>query len=250
MHHRDLAEDGSGTTICPGQRQRIARSRYLVRRGDRPHAIHWIEKGWAARYKLLRDGRRHITHFYLPGDICDLGWVSGRQVEQPVIALTPIESVCVERSWIERKLARSAGFSRKVAQQSLVDRVAQDEWLVSLGCKTAIEKIAHLFCELSLRLQGNGQASAASAPCPLSQQHLGDFTGMTPVHVCRTLRELRGRDLIELKRGRLRIPDFARLARLCAFEGDYLRSDSGRGATGPKSANDAAGLTFVAIASR
>jgi CRP-like cAMP-binding protein len=60
---------------------------FLARRNETPRAIWLIEEGWAARFKLLRDGRRHISRFYAPGDLCDLSWLVTKAADQSIVAL-------------------------------------------------------------------------------------------------------------------------------------------------------------------
>lgn len=201
---------------------RLRRHHYIVRRGERPNAVLLLQDGWAARYKLLSDGRRHISQFYMPGDICDLSWLVSGEAGQAVTALTPIRAIAVERSKVEDRLGSDARFSHGVAVDSLLRLEAQAEWMVTLGCRSAIERLGQLICELYLRIERSGRASNSECAFPLSQQHLADFTGMSAVHVCRTLRLLKRDKLLQLRRRSLVIPDFSSLALSCAFNGAYL----------------------------
>lgn len=199
---------------------------FLVRKRETPQAIWLIEDGWAARFKLLRDGRRHISRFYAPGDLCDLAWLVTDSADQSIIALTPVRAARFDRHRLDSRMRIDPAVSLTVARDALAEMRAQAEWLVTLGCKSASEKIAYFLCELYLRLERRGQARDHNCDFPLSQQDVADFTGMTAVHACRTLRDLREAGLIELRRRRLRIIDFARLARMASFDRDCLSSES------------------------
>lgn len=201
---------------------RLRRHHYLVRRGERPDKLVLIQDGWAARYKILRDGRRHISQFYTPGDLCDPSWLVSRDAGQSVIAVTPIRALAIDCEQAEERFSRAAAFSRRVASDSLSRLEAQAEWLVSLGCKSARERVGQLVCELYLRLERTGRAAHHRCEFPLSQQHLADFTGMTAVHVCRTLGRMRDDRLIDVKSRRLSILDSAGLTRTCSFDAAYL----------------------------
>ena len=67
-----------------------------------------------------------------------------------------------------------------------------------------------------------GLASDDSYELPVTQVDLADTTGLTPVHVNRTLKELRQQGLIEIKRRRLKILDLPRLRTLAEFRPNYL----------------------------
>lgn len=202
---------------------------FLVRRNEIPRAVWHIEDGWAARFKLLRDGRRHISRFYAPGDLCDLSWLVTNAADQPVVALTPIRAARLDRHRLDTRMRIDPTLSLTVARDALAEMRSQAEWLITLGCKSACEKIAHFLCELYLRLERRGNAREHSCDFPLSQQDVADFTGMTAVHACRTLREMREDGVIELRRRRLRILDFAKLARIGSFDGRYLDAEMADG---------------------
>jgi CRP-like cAMP-binding protein len=199
---------------------------FLAHRGERPRALWLIEEGWASGYKVLRDGRRHISRFYMPGDLCDPSWLAADEVDQLVVSITPIKAIPLDRSQMETRLQSDPAFSGRLAFEGFARLRAQSEWLVTLGCKSATERLSQLICELFCRLAANGRVEGDRCDFPLSQQDMADFTGMTPVHVCRTLKELRTSRLIELRRRRLRILDFERLAKLCGFDGAYIEAET------------------------
>jgi CRP-like cAMP-binding protein len=204
----------------------------LMRRGERPATIWYIEEGWAARFKLFRDGRRHISRFYAPGDFCDLSWLVAGAADQSVMALTPLRAAQIERTRLDARLRSDTTLALAVARDALAEMRWQSEWLVTIGCKSAAERIAQFLCELYFRLERRGKAREKICDFPLSQQDVADFTGMTAVHACRTLRELRNCGVIELRRRRLRIIDFPRLVRMAAFDANYLEDPMAETASG------------------
>lgn len=120
---------------------------------------------------------------------------------------------------------RSPILARALRMNALVDRATAREWLVNLGRRSAMERLAHLFCELLLRLQVVGYVSDEGYPLPLTQLDLADTTGLTPVHVNRTLSNLRARGLITLRSRRLIVRDLPRLWSLAEFDPRYLHLD-------------------------
>lgn len=199
---------------------------YLARRGERPVTLWLIEDGWAICYKMLRDGRRHISRLYLPGDLCDPTWLATDEIDQMVISSSPVQALAVDRRLMEVRLSQDSAFASALAFDSLSRLRAHSEWLITLGCKSASERLGQFFCELYVRLQLSGRMRGDSCDFPLSQQDVAEFTGMTPVHVCRTLRELRLEKLIELRRRKLHILDFERLSKHCGFDDRYLKNAS------------------------
>ncbi|WP_238291148.1 Crp/Fnr family transcriptional regulator, partial [Methylobacterium longum] len=105
---------------------------------------------------------------------------------------------------------------------TLVDEATLREWLVNVGRRSAEERIAHLMCELLLRLRAVGRTAGDGYALPITQEDLADTTGLTSVHVNRTLGSLKQRGLIALSGRQLRILDLAGLETLAEFKPNYL----------------------------
>ena len=104
----------------------------------------------------------------------------------------------------------------------LVDQSILRSWIVSIGRRTSQERIAHLMCELYIRLRNIGLATDDRCEIPLTQSVLADATGLTPVHVNRVLKRLRVEKVMDLRSGSLTILDPGKLARIAGFDEDYL----------------------------
>ena len=98
------------------------------------------------------------------------------------------------------------------------------EHLVNIGRRSALERTAHFFMELAERLSLVGLATETEFKCPLSQFVLADALGLTSIHVNRTLRQLRERNLLTIRRGTVTIHDLAGLRKLAGFQGGYLNA--------------------------
>ena len=98
----------------------------------------------------------------------------------------------------------------------------QREWLLSIGQRSPLERLAHLFVELHQRLKAVGLVDDHSFDFPITQHHLAEANGLSLVHVNRTLQEMRRDGLIALAERRLTILDFARLKRIAMFNSNYL----------------------------
>jgi CRP-like cAMP-binding protein len=197
----------------------------IAREGDRPKDVHLILSGWACRYKQLEDGRRQIVSFFLPGDICDLNVFVLREMDHSIGTITPVAISDLSRDFFDEI---SAGYPRIATAfwwESLVNSAIQREWTMSLGQRTASERMAHLMCELFFRLRLAGLTRGDSCDLPLTQADLADATGLSKVHVNRTLQELRAAELIGLRDKSLRIPNLERLMNAGLFNANYLHMD-------------------------
>jgi len=194
----------------------------IAREGDRPRDVHMILAGWACRYKQLEDGRRQIVSFFLPGDICDLNIFILREMDHSIGTITSVTVADLSREFFDEI---SSGFPRIATAfwwESLVNAAIQREWTMSLGQRTAAERMSHLLCEIFLRLRLAGLTREENCDFPLTQSDLADATGLSKVHVNRTLQELRSAELIVLKGKSLTIPNLERLMNEGLFNANYL----------------------------
>ena len=196
---------------------------YLLREGEVPSMVHLLIEGWACRYKLLPDGRRQISSLFIPGDYCDLRWLHGEPSGLPVVALTALRGQRIGCRELKQQAAHDADLQSRLWQESMRHSDIQAEWILNLGRKNATERLGHFFCEIYARLEMVGLAEGNRCPMPLTQLDLADITGLTPVHVNRTLQDMRANGLVELHSRVLKIPDLDRLKRVALFHGQYLR---------------------------
>lgn len=194
----------------------------VVREGEAPRDMHVILSGWAYRYKTLEDGRRQILAFFLPGDVCDLNMHLLREMDHSFGALTQLTVAELPQRMIEDITAEHPRLMQALTWETLVNLAIQREWTLNLGQRTAIERISHLLVELHARLRAVGLAEADSCAMPATQTDLADATGLTAVHVNRTLQEMRARNLVKLKSGVLAFPDLDALKRTALFNPNYL----------------------------
>jgi CRP-like cAMP-binding protein len=197
----------------------------VVREGERPKDVQLVVAGWACRYKQLEDGRRQVVSFFLPGDICDLNVFILREMDHSIGSITDVTIADLSREFFEEI---STGYPRIVTAlwwESLVDAAIQREWTLNLGQRTALERMAHLLCELFFRLRLAGLTNADSCDFPLTQADLADASGLSKVHVNRTLQELRSANLIVLKGKTLVVPDLRRLMEAGLFNANYLHME-------------------------
>lgn len=193
----------------------------IIREGDRPTHLNLVLDGWACRYKVLEDGRRQIISFFLPGDLCDLNIFILREMDHSIGAITKVTYAEITRDAFDR-VAEHPRVVQSMWWDTLVTAAVQREWTVNLGQRSAIERVAHLLCELFIRLRTVGLTHETLCELPLTQAEIADATGITPVHVNRTLQELRAQGLIVLQGKELTILDLDRLKEVALFNDNYL----------------------------
>jgi CRP-like cAMP-binding protein len=207
---------------CVGDVRTVAAHRTIIRAWQPIRESTLLLRGWTARVKDLEGGQRQITEINVPGDFVDLHSFTLKKLDHDVVALTSCEIAAVPHECLEGITVKHPHLTRVYWFSTNLDAAIHREWMLSTGRRSALARVAHLFCELLIRLQLAGCADEDSYDFPITQIQLADCVGLTPVHVNRTLQELRRRGLIELKERRLRILDLAELQRAGEFDPGYL----------------------------
>ena len=199
----------------------------IIREGEAPQDVHLVLEGLACRYKLLPKGDRQIFAYLVPGDFCDLNVFILKAMDHNISSLSACRVVDIPRDRILELLQRPQ-IARALMWCTLVDEATLREWLVNIGQRDAEHRIAHLFCEVHLRLKCVGLSDGGEFELPISQAEIGDTMGISPVHLNRSLQSLRARGLIVFRSGNLVIPDVEALRRMSDFNPNYLHLDGGK----------------------
>ena len=219
-------EDKAGLAKVTKVARTVPPRRDLIREGERPQYVHLIVDGWACRYKTLADGRRQVVGFFVPGDFCDLNVYVLRQMDHSIGAITRLSVADISRDDMDSLTSNHPRVTQALWWEQLVTNAIQREWTLNIGQRTAYERIAHLLAEMFIRLRSVKLTQGDSCDFPVTQTDIADATGLTAVHVNRTLQELRRNGLIVLERKRLTIPDLRQLIDAAMFNPNYLHLDN------------------------
>lgn len=199
----------------------VPADRDITREGDATRDVHLIVEGFACRYKLLRNGSRQIVAFLVPGDFCDLHVFLLNAMDHSISTITPARVVDIPPIRV-LELTKRPALARALWWATLVDEAVLREWLLNIGQREAEGRIAHLICELHLRLKVVGFADGDRFALPITQAEIGDALGLSAIHVNRSLQVLRAQNLITLRHRELVINELARLRALAGFNPNYL----------------------------
>jgi CRP-like cAMP-binding protein len=210
-------EDRAKLTEIVSRTRRVEARSDLIHEGEAPSDVRLVLEGLACRYKVLPNGARQIMAYLIPGDFCDLHVAILGEMDHSIGAITDCKVVEIPRETIDELLEFYPRVARALWWCTLVDEGTLREWLVSMGRRPADQQMAHLFCELLVRLQAVGQATEDSFDLPLTQEELGDTLGLSAVHVNRVLQSLRAERLVSFRHKTLKILDVPRLKEFAGF---------------------------------
>jgi CRP-like cAMP-binding protein len=194
----------------------------LVREGESALHLSLILSGFAYGCRVLPDGRRQIVSYLIPGDLCDLRLLILPTPTHTVSTLTAANVLVFGRDALLGLIERHPRLGRGLCWLALQEEMIAREWLANIGQRTALERLAHLLCEIFTRMQAVGLADGTRCELPLTQVELADTLALSTVHVNRTLQELRRQGLVSLSSGMLEIHDFGALRSMAMFAPDYL----------------------------
>lgn len=200
----------------------VSADQLVVREGELMHYSTILLSGIAARRKDLSDGRRQYTELHVPGDFTDLHSFTLKRLDHDIVAISQCSFAIVPHEEINAITERFPHLARLYWLATNIDAAIHRAWELSLGSRNALSRMAHLFCEMFVRLEVVGLTRGSSYDLPLSQQELGEMLGITPVHANRTLQELRKRGLVEFASGLVTIHDMAGLKQAAEFDASYL----------------------------
>lgn len=196
--------------------------RVVIRRGEELRESLLLLDGWVARTKDLHDGGRQISELQFAGDFTDMHGFTLKQLEHNIATLTPSRFGIAPHDRIRATLDRFPHLARVYWTMTNIDAAIHREWTVSLGRRSAMSRMAHLFCEILERLKVVQMTNGNAYDFPMTQQELGECLGLTSVHINRTLQSLRKLGMITVEGRRVEILDLPGLQSLADFNPDYL----------------------------
>ncbi|RWD99076.1 Crp/Fnr family transcriptional regulator [Mesorhizobium sp.] len=194
----------------------------IVSEGSRPITSTLIVDGFAARYKVLEDGGRQFTSLQVAGDFVDLHAFLLKTMDHGIIALSPCHVVAADHGKLRAITEQAPHLTRLLWLDTLVDGAIHREWIVAMGRRSKTSHLAHLICELFVRLQVVKKTHGMSFHLPLSQAVLADVLGLSVVHMNRVIGTLRRMNVISWVNHMVAILDWERLVAIAEFDPTYL----------------------------
>ena len=223
----DLSEDErQSLENLPMRVTAIYADQDIVREGDRPSRCGLLLSGFACTYKVTAQGKRQIVSFNIPGDISDLQSLHLKVLDSSISTMSPCRVGFITHEALRDLCIRHPRIAVALWRGTLIDAAVFREWVVNVGRREGTSRVAHVLCELLVRLRAVGLVEDHACDLPITQTEFADAVGFTTVHVNRILQQLRNDGLIELKGERLFVPDWERLKQTGEFDPAYLHLEN------------------------
>jgi CRP-like cAMP-binding protein len=206
--------------------RRLDPGAYLVREGDLPQHCCVLVSGFAYRHKVTGDGQRQIMSIHMAGEFVDLHNIFLEISDHNVQVLSRSDVAFVPRPSVIELAESRPSVARALWSDTLIDASIFREWVVNVGRRASIARIAHLLCEFAVRMEAAGLSGHGAYQLPMTQEQIADATGLTPVHVNRVLKQLGQLGMIVRDRRSVSIPDWEKLRQIGDFNTRYLHLES------------------------
>lgn len=216
-------EEQEAVLNLPGRAEQVRPNRDFVRIGERVDYSCLVVAGIVAAFGQNSEGARQITAMHLPGEMANLHSVVQPVPTSALQALSTATVLQVPNTAIRAASARYPAVAEALWRDCMVDGSILSQWIVNVGRRDARTRIAHLFCEMGTRLGARPPRGDAIFPFAVTQSQLADATGLTPVHVNRTLMALKAEGLMTVHGQVAWIHDWERLAGVGDFDAAYLQ---------------------------
>lgn len=217
------AGDSEAILALPHIVKRVEQHHYVIRERDIATHSCLLMSGFAVRHKIVGAGYRQIVAIHMKGDMVDLQNSLLGTADHSVQMLTSGQIAMIPREEVVRIAFERPAVGRAMWFDTLVDGSIFREWIANVGRRDARTRVAHLLCEFALRLKVAGLGNEVGYQLPMTQEQLGDATGLTSVHINRTIKQLEDEGLISRASPRsISIGDWKKLAEVGDFDGHYL----------------------------
>jgi CRP-like cAMP-binding protein len=206
----------------PMRTQRLKAGASVVTEGQLVSECGVLISGYACRHKVAKDGGRQIVSFHVPGDLLDMQHLWLETADHNVQVITDANVAFVPVTALRQLVEDHPALGVALWQDSLLDASVFREWVLNVGRRDAKTRIAHMLCEFVARSEAAGLGGPSDQVIPMTQEHIGDATGLTPVHVNRMLRTLREEGALKGSGRDLQVADWKCLKQSAEFRGDYL----------------------------
>jgi len=220
------AEEKAAVLDLPVTVRQMRADHDIVRERDRPTQSCLVLDGWLCRYKILESGARQIFSFHIGGDIPDLQSLHLRTMDHNLGTLVQSTVAFIQHESVKNLAKDFPHICNVLWRDTLIDAAIFREWMVGMGRRDAPSRIAHVLCELFVKLQAVGLTKDHSCQFPITQSVIGDALGLSTVHVNRSLMELRGKGLIKLEKQVLTILKWEELREEGGFDPLYLHLEA------------------------
>jgi CRP-like cAMP-binding protein len=214
--------DLAAITALPIRERKLDPGSVIVQEGDRTDQCCLIVDGFAYRSKTTDDGKRQIISIHMSGDIPDLQSLHLHVMDAELRTATRAVVGLISHDDLRMLNRMRPTVAEALWRETLIEAATYREWIVRIGRRQALSRVAHLIAELAERMTKLGLIENDTLNLPMTQYDLADAVGLTPVHANRVVKTLREAGVLDFRRNMVRILDHEKLRAIGGFHPLYL----------------------------
>lgn len=217
-------EDVSCLEAIAGETRRVAAGTFASRDGQSPSTCSLLNSGIAVNHKVVGAGGRQIVGMFLAGELLDFDGLFLETIDFNIQAISDCQVTLFQCHDMIRVLFERPSIGKALFRDNAIRSAISREWMTNLGRRDSTTKVAHLLCEISLRLTLSGDATDNCFKLPINQEQIADIIGVTTMHVSRVLRSLEEDRVIDRQDRIITVLDEGRLKTMGDFSPTYLHT--------------------------
>ena len=222
----DLSKEEVGTILAlPGREVRSKARTVIVRPGQTIDFACLVVQGVVGRFDQLLDRTRQITALHIPGDMCDLHSVAVPHAGWGIEALTASITIRIPHEALRNIAAAHPAIALAFWRDTIADASILAKWVSAIGRRKANARLAHLICEMGVRMERAHLGRRTRFRLPLTQTQLADVLGLTLTHVHSCLTALRREGVLDINGYDFNVNDLDHLVEIAQFDPAYLLLD-------------------------
>ncbi|MFL6733972.1 MAG: Crp/Fnr family transcriptional regulator [Sphingomicrobium sp.] len=227
--HSELNEiERTALASLPATRLDIPAHREIVRFGEVVENSCLVSRGLVGRVNQTLSGVRQFASLHLPGEMVDLFSMMAPQAAMGLTAVTRSVILQVPHRALQQVADQYPAVASALWRDCVLQSMIGTQWLFNMGQRDARARMAHLLCEMAVRIGDGPPDVARRYDFPVTQEQMADLLGLTSVHVNRTLMALRREDLVIVARGFVEIVDWKGLVATAEFDPTYLAAGTAK----------------------
>lgn len=193
----------------------------IRRKGDQADFCCLLLQGYLC-WREADNDMDQIISIYVPGDVPDLSTYASPAASVNLSSLGPVVIAFIPHAFFRDAALLSPAISRALSLLNLADTASLRNWIINLGSRDSLTRVAHLFCEITFRLRAVGLARDFAFASPFTQSDLAAACGISPVHANRIVQVLRRKNLLHWQSKTITVTDWQGLTDVAQFDPDYL----------------------------
>jgi len=212
------ADDRSSIMSLPFSTQHFKKQQYIAHQGDLSSHLLIVSSGFAVQQNITGSGSRQILALNVQGDMLNIASMFLEKLDSEILALRSSDIIYIQKDAFIAAFTTRPAIAYAIFVMSLAESRLNRAQILNIGRRDARARIANFLCTHVERMQARQLMPDGIFDMPMTQEQIGDATGLTAVHVNRMIKSFVLDGIISLSGRSVKINSYAGLKEI----GDYI----------------------------